>query len=181
MDYPYLNGEKVTLSSIREEDIEVLLALENEWCVRIFAEDDIPYPFSKESLTKFLQVEEPNKTFGIYSNEVNQLVGSIAIYNVNQQNLNCEVGLVISEKDQGNGFGKESMQLIVDFIFNYLPMEKIKLDVFSFNKKAIRLYKKIGFQHEGTLKNELFRFGEFHDIELFALLREQWKHTKKGT
>ena len=179
MTYPYLNGEKVLLRTIQEDELEELLTIENEVSLRVLGDDDIPYPFSKESLTKFLQIEAPNQVFGIYSKEENRLVGNIAIYNVNQQNLNCEIGLVISEAYQSKGFGKEAMQLVVDFIFNYLPMQKIKLDVFSFNKNAINLYKKMGFKHEGTLRNELFRFGDFHDMELFGLLRAEWEKLKE--
>ncbi|MHC5229801.1 GNAT family N-acetyltransferase [Enterococcus sp. LJL99] len=179
MIYPYLSGEKVTLKSIQENEIEKLLAIENESQLRVFGDDDIPYPFSKEALTKFLQVEAPNQVFGIYLNEDDRLVGNIAIYNVNQQNLNCEIGLVISELHQGKGLGSEATQIVIDFIFNYLPMQKIKLDVFSFNKSAISLYRKMGFKHEGTLRNELFRFGNFQDMELFGLLRTEWEKSKQ--
>lgn len=179
MTYPYLNGEKITLKLIQESEIEELLEIENESQLRIVGDDDVPYPFSKESLTKFLQIEAPNQVFGIYLNEENKLVGNIAIYKVNQQNLNCEIGLVISKNHQGKGFGKEALQLLIDFIFNYLPMQKIKLDVFSFNKSAISLYEKLGFKHEGTLRNELFRFGKFQDMELFGLLRTEWENSKE--
>lgn len=179
MSYSYLSGEKVTLKLIQENEVEKLLVIENESQLRLLGDDDVPYPFSKESLIKFVQLEAPNQVFGIYLNEGNKLVGNIAIYNVNQQNLNCEIGLVISESYQGKGLGGESIQIIIDFIFNYLPMQKIKLDVFSFNKKALNLYRKMGFKHEGTLRNELFRFGNFQDIELFGLLRTEWEKLKK--
>ena len=179
MTYSYLNGEKVTLKLIKESEIEELLEIENESQLRIVGDDDIPYPFSKESITKFLQIEAPNQVFGICLNKENKLVGNIAIYNVNQQNLNCEIGLVISKNHQRKGFGKEALQILIDFIFNYLPMQKIKLDVFSFNKSAISLYEKLGFKHEGTLRNELFRFGKFQDMELFGLLRTEWENSKE--
>ena len=53
-------------------------------------------------------------------------------------------------------------------------MNKVKLQVFSFNKQAIRSYEKCGFKTEGILRNELFRFGQFHDIHLMAILREEF-------
>lgn len=175
MSYPYLYGKKIHLKNIEEKDIEQLLVLENEPIVRLFGDDDIPYPVTKESLTKFIHLKVPNHTFGIFDNESKELVGNIAIFDVNQVHLHCEFSIMIGDSWQGNGFGKEAIHLIVDFIFNYLPSNKIKLQVFSFNEKAIHLYKKCGFKHEGTLREELFRFGKFQNIENFSLLRSEWK------
>lgn len=53
-------------------------------------------------------------------------------------------------------------------------LHKIKLQVFSFNSKAIALYKHLGFEHEGTFKEEIFRFSKFHDLENYSLLRNDW-------
>lgn len=66
------------------------------------------------------------------------------------------------------------MKTLIHFIFNYISINKIKLQVFSFNKGAIRSYEKCGFTKEGSLRNEIFRFGQFHDVVLFGLLREDW-------
>ncbi|WP_253291394.1 GNAT family N-acetyltransferase [Virgibacillus proomii] len=45
-----------------------------------------------------------------------------------------------------------------------------KLQVFSFNKPAIRSYEKCGFVKEGVLRKEFFRFGQFYHIYIFGLL-----------
>lgn len=66
------------------------------------------------------------------------------------------------------------MEIVIDFVFSYLPMNKIKLQVFSFNSKAIRLYESLGFKHEGTLEEEIFRFSTFQNLENFSLLRKNY-------
>lgn len=68
------------------------------------------------------------------------------------------------------------MKTLIDFIFNYIAINKIKLQVFSFNTAAIRSYEKCGFSQEGILRNEIFRFGKFYDLVLYGLLREEWTH-----
>ncbi|WP_153064432.1 GNAT family N-acetyltransferase, partial [Bacillus thuringiensis] len=52
--------------------------------------------------------------------------------------------------------------------FLELNLHRLSLRVFSFNERAIKLYKSLGFQHEGTCKEAIFRNGTWHDIELFA-------------
>ncbi|MGY3779387.1 GNAT family N-acetyltransferase [Isobaculum melis] len=180
MKYPYLTGDKIILKSISENDVDALLEIENQSSLIILGDDEVPYPRTKESLLKFIHTEDPERVFGIYLKENNQIVGNISIYHVDLQNLNCEIGLSISENYQNLGIGFESIKLVIDFIFYYLPMEKIKLQVFSFNKKAIKLYEKLGFQHEGSLRNEIFRFGKFQNLENYSILRDEWKETKKG-
>ena len=71
------------------------------------------------------------------------------------------------------------MDTLISFIFNYININKIKLQVFSFNQSAIRSYEKCGFIKEGVLRNEVFRFGTFHDMHLFGLLREDWAAARK--
>ena len=41
--------------------------------------------------------------------------------------------------------------------------------------RAVKLYKSLGFQHEGTCKEAIFRNGTWHDIELFALFQRNYK------
>lgn len=65
------------------------------------------------------------------------------------------------------------MKIIIDFVFMYLPINKIKLQVFSFNSKAIALYEGLRFKHEGILKEEMFRFAKFQDLENYSLLRKE--------
>ena len=55
-----------------------------------------------------------------------------------------------------------------------MNLNKMKLQVFRFNKRAVASYEKCGFSLEGTLKEELFRFGKFHDIYYMGLLRKDW-------
>ncbi|WP_429375543.1 GNAT family N-acetyltransferase [Paenibacillus sp. DS2015] len=80
----------------------------------------------------------------------------------------------MGDKWQNKGFGTDAMNTLTSFIFNYIHINKIKLQVFSFNSNAIRSYEKCHFIKEGILRNEIFRFGSFHDIYLFGLLREEW-------
>ncbi len=56
-----------------------------------------------------------------------------------------------------------------------MNLNKVGLEVFSFNKAAIKCYKKLGFIVEGTLRQELFRAGKYHDVIIMGLLREEWE------
>ncbi|MHC5250379.1 GNAT family N-acetyltransferase [Enterococcus sp. LJL90] len=59
------------------------------------------------------------------------------MYSVNYENQNCEIGISISNTVRGNRYGQEAMEILINFLFMYIPMNKIKLQVFSFNPNAI--------------------------------------------
>ena len=68
------------------------------------------------------------------------------------------------------------MRVLLRFIFEQMNMNKVKLNVFSFNPRALRMYQTCGFKEEGRLRQELFRDGKYHDIILMGLLREEYQN-----
>lgn len=43
-------------------------------------------------------------------------------------------------------------------------------------KKAISLYRKIGFKHEGVSRESLYRNGQWHDIIHMGILQDEYLH-----
>jgi RimJ/RimL family protein N-acetyltransferase len=68
------------------------------------------------------------------------------------------------------------MRLTTAYAFRELNLYRISLTVFSYNTRAIRLYEKLGFVHEGVSRSALYRDGQRHDMLLMGLLRPEWEH-----
>lgn len=173
----FLTGQSITLQQMTSSDLEAFVKIESEKKTLLLANDDIPFPNTFEDHASFFQSISGKKEefiFGIFEKSSNELIGSCGVYGINWKNSTCFVGISIGEQWHGKGLGTDAMKTLIHFIFNYISINKIKLQVFSFNKGAIRSYEKCGFTKEGTLRNEIFRFGQFHDVVLFGLLREDW-------
>ena len=56
-----------------------------------------------------------------------------------------------------------------------MNINKIKLNVFSFNERAKKCYERCGFKVEGVLKQELFRNGKYYDEYVMAMFLEDWR------
>jgi len=69
-------------------------------------------------------------------------------------------------------------EMLLDYAFGALPTNKIYLEVFTDNKKAIRLYEKLGFKQKGLLKEEIYKNGTFKDIIRMTILKKDWLKTK---
>lgn len=173
----FLTGDKIVLRKITKDDYENFYAIEDVVESRLLMNDGIPFPPTKGDHEKFLSEVNPEKDeyiFGIELKDEKIFIGTISVYSVNWKNSTCHVGVSIGTAYQGKGYGTDSMKVLIGFIFNYMNLNKVKLQVFSFNKRAVASYEKCGFSLEGTLKEELFRFGRFYDIYYMGLIRKDW-------
>lgn len=173
----FLTGQTVILKQMEQNHLEHFAQMENEKGALLLANDDIPFPTTLEDNTTFFNGISSKKEefiFGIFDKGSNELIGSCGVFAINWKNSTCFVGISIGTQWQNKGFGTDAMYTLISFIFNYIHINKIKLQVFRFNTNAIRSYEKCHFVKEGTLRNEIFRFGKFHDVYVFGLLREDW-------
>ena len=74
----------------------------------------------------------------------------------------------------GKGIGKAALSLILEYAFSELNLHRVFLNVFSFNKRAIKLYEKMGFMHEGVLRQAFYRAGDWHDIVIMSILKNEY-------
>ena len=58
--------------------------------------------------------------------------------------------------------------------FENLELHRVGLSVFSYNTRAIRAYEKVGFRHEGRLRDAIQRDGRYWDEIQMGILREEW-------
>jgi RimJ/RimL family protein N-acetyltransferase len=102
-------------------------------------------------------------------------IGTAGLHGINGMEGNAEFGISIGEKAYWNrGYGTEALHAICDFGFGALRLERIQLQVFAPNTRARRSYEKAGFVHEGTQRHAMFAEGEFWDVEVMSLLRDEW-------
>ncbi|WP_263706472.1 GNAT family N-acetyltransferase [Shouchella tritolerans] len=122
------------------------------------------------------------KSYMIIEKENEKPIGITTLINIDDKNRNAECIIDIGEKDfWGKGYGREALTLLLNYSFLEMNLHRVYLRVFSFNKKAIRLYEKLGFRHEGTSREALFREGVWHDIVQMGLLQgEYFKEQKKS-
>ena len=174
----FLTGRKVTLRKITKEDYENYIDIEDVMESRLLMNNGIPFPPTDTDHEKFLSQissEKDDYMFGIELKDEKRFIGTIAVYLVDWKNGSCNVGISIAPDYQEKGYGTDAMRALLDFIFNYMNVNKVKLQVFGYNKRAICSYEKCGFLLEGTLKEEIFRFGKYHDIYVMGLLRRDWE------
>lgn len=77
--------------------------------------------------------------------------------------------------DKGQGFGRETLQLVKAWCFEILGRHRLWLDVFSDNARAIRLYSSEGFKYEGELRETVNTEQGFRSLRIYSLLEEEFR------
>ncbi|RCX21427.1 RimJ/RimL family protein N-acetyltransferase [Fontibacillus phaseoli] len=80
-------------------------------------------------------------------------------------------GMSVRSDYQGGGIGKALLQALIDWAVKHHKLEKISLEVFANNSKAIQLYRKLGFVQESLLRKQIkLQDGSYVDVIGMSLL-----------
>jgi RimJ/RimL family protein N-acetyltransferase len=81
----------------------------------------------------------------------------------------------IAPAERGRGFGLSMMAAVVDHAFAMDGMERLELNVYTFNAPAIRTYEKLGFVHEGV-RRASSKVGDMRwDIAMMGMLKHEYR------
>ncbi|BFI73743.1 hypothetical protein YN1_7300 [Nanoarchaeota archaeon] len=116
--------------------------------------------------------------FAIILNSENKLIGTCSLY-LNREFLKGSVAISLLKDYWGKGFGTEAMKLLLFFGFIILDLRKIELEVYTYNERGIKSYKKVGFREVGVRRKERYCMGEWRDLLLMEILREEFIEENK--
>lgn len=139
-------------------------------------------PLSSMAEREWIQSLVKNRTeyvFGIVAKDAARLIGTAGLRDINPISRRASFGICIGDAEfRGRGYGTEATALGVRYGFEELNLNRIELGVFADNARAILTYQKVGFVHEGTFRQAVYRNGEFVDEYRFAILRDEWEARK---
>ena len=174
-----LVGERIYLSPMNLEDIEIYTKWMNDFCITdgLHSSSKIcNLPSEKDWLENSLKSGEYQ--FSIVDLKTDELIGNCGIMNIDNIDRIATVGVFIGEKDNRNkGYGKEALRLLLDYGFNYLNIHNIGLKVFSFNDGAIKCYKDVGFKEYGRRREAYFVNGKYYDSICMDILAKEFNES----
>ena len=170
-------NERIRLRKVIETDAEIYNHWRNDTEVMASTSPELDQFTLKETenFIGFITSSKNSKSYIIELKEGNRPVGIISMININTKDRSAECIIDIGEKDVwGQSIGKEAFSLMMAYAFNELNFHRLSLQVFSFNKRAISLYEKLGFKEEGVMREAFYRFGKWHDVHMMGILKKEY-------
>ena len=113
--------------------------------------------------------------FGIRLNKTQKLIGTCQLHSIHYIHRSAELQIRVGEPAyRGDGYGTEAVELLLDFAFKDLNLQRVYLHVFKNNESALRLYEKLGFVREGVLRKAAHIDGKYVDVIVMGILREEY-------
>jgi RimJ/RimL family protein N-acetyltransferase len=173
-------GERVRLRHVERDDLPHFVEWLNDPQVTQGLSLNIPLSIDEEASWYEQVLKRPNEERPLCIKAKHEdswkLIGNSSFVTIDWRNRNAEFGIFIGDRAYWNqGYGTEVVRLILLHGFTTLNLHRIFLRVHADNQRAIRLYEKIGFVHEGRQRQAEYHGGQYHDIVFMGILRPEWE------
>ncbi|MGZ9586096.1 GNAT family N-acetyltransferase [Paenibacillus marinisediminis] len=181
---PHWIGNRIRLREYRMDDLKHIRKWVNDGEVTAGLHDMFLRPHAEKTTEAFIQdmmSSNPNlQAYIIADRETEAYIGQIDM-SVDWKNRTGTIGISIGVKDQqGKGIGEEAIRLLMAVAYEQLGLHRIQLDVYSYNERAYRCYKRCGFIEEGRMRERLYRNGQRHDIVSMGILKREYDQDAKN-
>lgn len=104
-----------------------------------------------------------------------EILGLVSLVSIDHLNQSGEFHIMIGEsKNQGRGMGSFAVKEMLTHAFQNLNLQRVELTVLENNQRARHLYEKTGFVLEGTKRKAKYKNGEFVNMCIYSMLREDF-------
>ncbi len=166
-----------------------LAVMELEDCITVWKEFEYNFEEKTEVLNIGHSVKKAEEWFeeiqkkqgdthirlGIFLNS-GKILGDVALQDIDWKERVCSIGIGLSKiEDRSKGYGSEAIQLILDYAFNNIGLERVTADTFEQNYGAQKSLERNGFMLEGRERKAVSFAGKRWDRLNYGFIREDLK------
>ena len=131
---------------------------------------------AQERLEEWVKASPGTINFAVRTIADDRLVGGIGLMDISGPDGHAQLGLsVYKQDDWGHGYGREMIVLALRYAFNELNLYRVWLTTPGFNERAMKLYEKLGFRHEGRGREHILLDGTLWDVVYMVMLRDEFE------
>lgn len=173
-----IKGKKVILRAIEREDLtlmkEMMNSSEIERLVVGWA-----FPISDYQQNQWYEANINNKTdlrFIIETPE-DGAVGLATLTDIDWKNRSAFHGIKLADrKNRSKGIGTDTVMAIMRYAFDELQLHRLDGAILDYNEASRHLYcNKCGWSVEGTRRKYIYKGGEYHDLLLVGILKDEYE------
>ncbi|WP_211748810.1 GNAT family protein [Paenibacillus sp. Marseille-Q4541] len=172
----WFHGSKVRLAAAIQQDAQTLAAYTEDYEYLRNLDTDYAVPQTVQEAGPKSVRRDNGVEFMLRTIDEDRLIGFVALHSIEWNNQAAKLAIGIGKaKDRGKGYGSDALGIILRYAFHELNLNRISLDVISYNEVAYHAYKKAGFVEEGRMRSAVLRGGKSYDLIIMGMLREEWE------
>ena len=174
-----LEGHRVRLRPLREADLPYLESWWYDPAIGVLNTAQVRGGLP-EATTEMFRGWSANKDsagagFCVERKEDRLLAGHVSLWGSTPKDRAATFGIVFGPDFVGQSLGSEAMALMLRYGFLELGLNRIGLQVWAYNTRAVAAYHKAGFVEEGRIREAVWHDGRFHDELAMGLLAAEWR------
>lgn len=173
-----LETERLFLRPYELEDAPIAQRLAND--KELANTTFLPHPYSLEDAKNWIrnhpQLIESKEAFpfAVIPKSDEELIGTMTL-RVDKLHNKGELAYWIGKDYWGKGYAREASKRVIAFGFEEQKLNRIWAPVMSKNIASGKVMQKAGLKYEGTLKQDILRWNKYEDVDVFGLLKEDYK------
>ncbi len=180
-----LRGTRVQLTALTQDDLPVIAGWYQDTEFMRLLDATPAHPKSVESLRAWLddaQKASDGYLFGIRLLDDNTLIGFIELDGILWTHGTAWFSIAIGMREYWEqGYGTEAARLALTFAFQESNMHRVQATVFSYNRRSMAMFERLGFRREGAFREFLHRDGQRYDMLLYGILRREFERALEMT
>ncbi|WP_254546364.1 GNAT family N-acetyltransferase [Halomarina pelagica] len=176
----FIECDRIELKTIEEEDLPFLREGVNHPDVRRYI-DVFRTPHTEERYREELwPIETGDDGVSLLAvpregERAGDPVGSVQLYPIDHARGWANIGVWFHPKVWGKGYALDACAHLLDYGFRRLRLHRISASAMAPNEASVALCERLGFVHEGTVRETSFVDGERVDDESYGLLVHEWE------
>ena len=175
---PVITTQRLVLRPVRMSDASDLYAYSSDPEVaRHVLWDAHRSIHQTRAYIRFLLKQYRNGDPGSFVVELKQeqrVIGTIGFMWLQRDNRSAEVGYSLSRTYWNRGIMTEALGALIGFGFERLNLNRIEAQHESDNPASGRVMLHVGMAHEGRLRQRIYNKGRYVDVDLYAILRNDY-------
>ncbi len=171
---PVLESSRLRLRQLKKADTQDLFAIfADVQSMRYWSHPPFTEIEQADAYLRKIDAGRINGThlqWGITLSDDDKVIGTTTLFSLNPQHRRAEIGYILASTYWKQGIGLEALSLVLSHVFDTLGYLRIEADIDPRNLASCRLVQKLGFRHEGTLRERWCVDDELQDSALHGLL-----------
>ena len=101
-------------------------------------------------------------------------IGSCTYWHLDPESHCAEIGYELNRTTWGQGIMSEVLPTVISYGFKELGLNRIEATPLAKNARSSKVLLKLGFTHEGTMRQRVLFRGVYEDLMYFGLLMTEW-------
>ena len=144
----------------------------------------IPHPYPDGEAERYVARQQAEQkeghavAFTIRLKTNGSFCGLVEVRAIDREHLTGELSFWLAVEAWGHGYMSETIPAVVEYGVEELGLNRLYAFHMLRNPACARLLEKNGFKQEGLLRQCVRKWGQFEDVALQAVLKQDWLQTR---